>query len=86
MKGRPQRWRPAGNGKSAGSFRSRPVNHHDRGGRDRKTFATAQRSYEQYLTLAREASSSGDIVEMENCYQHAERYFRVMRETRVAGD
>jgi hypothetical protein len=23
---------------------------------------------------------NGDIVEAENCYQHAEHYFRVMRE------
>ena len=27
----------------------------------------------------REAQPSGDMVEMENCYQHAELYFRVMR-------
>ena len=35
--------------------------------------------YEQYLVRAREAQLSGDGVEMENCYQHAEHYFRVMR-------
>jgi len=28
---------------------------------------------------AREAQVLGDVVEMENCYQHAEHYFRVMR-------
>ena len=39
---------------------------------------TRQR-YEQYLVRAREAQLSGDMVEMENCYQHAEHYFRVMR-------
>jgi hypothetical protein len=32
------------------------------------------------MALAREAALSGDSVEMENCYQHAEHYFRVMRE------
>ena len=32
-----------------------------------------------YLARAREAQQSGDVVEMENCYQHAEHYFRVMR-------
>ena len=42
--------------------------------------ANAQRNYERYLALAREAALSGDTVEMENCYQHAEHYFRVMRE------
>jgi len=42
--------------------------------------ANAQRNYERYMALAREAALSGDKVEMENCYQHAEHYFRVMRE------
>jgi hypothetical protein len=41
----------------------------------------AQRNYERYLALAREAALSGDTIEMENCYQHAEHYFRVMRGT-----
>jgi hypothetical protein len=41
---------------------------------------SAQRNYERYLALAREAALSGDNVEMENCYQHAEHYFRVMKE------
>lgn len=40
----------------------------------------AQRNYERYIALAREAALSGDSVEMENCYQHAEHYFRVMKE------
>jgi hypothetical protein len=41
---------------------------------------TAQRNYERYLALARDATLNGDIVEAENFYQHAEHYFRVMRE------
>jgi Domain of unknown function (DUF4167) len=32
----------------------------------------AGQRYEQYLARAREAQLSGDVVEMENCYQHAE--------------
>ena len=39
----------------------------------------ARQRYEQYLVRAREAQLSGDVVDMENCYQHAEHYFRVMR-------
>jgi Domain of unknown function (DUF4167) len=39
----------------------------------------ARQNYERYLARAREAQLSGDVVEMENCYQHAEHYFRVMR-------
>ena len=34
---------------------------------------------EQYLARAREALVSGGLVEMGNCYQHAEHYFRLMR-------
>jgi hypothetical protein len=33
---------------------------------------------EKYLTLARDASSSGDSVAAEGYFQHAEHYFRVM--------
>ena len=40
----------------------------------------AARNYERYLALAREANLIGDIIEAENCYQHAEHYFRLMRE------
>jgi len=39
----------------------------------------ARQRYEQYLMRAREAQLSGDVIEMENCYQHAEHYFRLMR-------
>jgi hypothetical protein len=35
----------------------------------------------RYLMLAREAILAGDTIEAENCYQHAEHYFRVMRES-----
>ena len=49
-------------------------------GRHNNASANAQRNYERYLALARDAASSGDIIEMENCYQHAEHYFRVTRE------
>jgi len=48
--------------------------------------ATAQRTYQRYLALARAAASTGDMIEMENYYQHAEHYFRVMRTTRATGE
>ena len=38
-----------------------------------------EKSYDRYMALAREAASAGDTVEMENCYQHAEHFFRTMR-------
>ena len=40
----------------------------------------AKRSYERYVTLARAAASTGDSIEAENLYQHAEHYFRLMTE------
>jgi hypothetical protein len=39
---------------------------------------TAVQVYDKYLTLARDATSSGDRVAAENFFQHAEHYFRVM--------
>jgi hypothetical protein len=41
--------------------------------------ANARQRYERYLVGALEAQLSGDMIEMQNCYQHAEHYFRVMR-------
>lgn len=40
----------------------------------------ARARYARYLAMARAAAQAGDVVEAENCYQHAEHYFRVMRE------
>jgi hypothetical protein len=43
---------------------------------------TFQRSYERYLTMARAEALSGDRIVAENYFQHAEHYFRAMRENR----
>jgi Domain of unknown function (DUF4167) len=40
----------------------------------------AEANYEKYVALARESARMGDPVETENYYQHAEHYFRVMKE------
>ena len=40
--------------------------------------ADARRQYERYLALARTAVLNGDDVEAQNCYQHAEHFFRTM--------
>jgi hypothetical protein len=42
--------------------------------------ADIRTSYERYLALARAAVLAGDAVEAENYHQHAEHYFRLMRE------
>jgi len=42
--------------------------------------ANAKRNHDRYMALARAAMLAGDRVEAENCHQHAEHYFRLMRE------
>ena len=49
-------------------------------GNPRHAAGNARNNYERYIAMAREAVSRGDIIEAENFYQHAEHYFRVMRE------
>jgi hypothetical protein len=44
------------------------------------TAASAKQSHERYLELAREAQRVGDKIEAENYLQHAEHFFRVLRE------
>jgi hypothetical protein len=51
-----------------------------RQGKPRHAIGNARSRYERYLTMARDAASRGDTVEAENLYQHAEHYFRVLRE------
>ena len=48
--------------------------------RPAQTAANARQQYERYLARAVDAQRSGDVIETENCYQHAEHYFRVIRE------
>ncbi|HTQ33135.1 MAG TPA: DUF4167 domain-containing protein [Stellaceae bacterium] len=50
----------------------------DSNGPNVKIRGNAYQVYERYLTLAREAQSSGDRIAAENFYQHAEHYFRVL--------
>ena len=45
--------------------------------------ANARTSYEKYVALARAAALTGDAVETENYYQHAEHYFRLMKDERT---
>jgi hypothetical protein len=42
-----------------------------------------QRSYERYLVLARAEALTGDRIVAENYFQHAEHYFRAMRENKA---
>jgi hypothetical protein len=40
-----------------------------------------RRQLDHYLAAARAAAAEGDKIEAENCYQHAEHYFRLIEES-----
>ena len=65
--------------RSSGGERKRAPSGVRNGSRDDAS-AKAQKSYERYMALARDAAAAGDTIEMENCYQHAEHFLRVMNE------
>lgn len=50
----------------------------DSNGPEVRIRGNAYQVYEKYLTLARDATTSGDRIAAENFYQHAEHYFRIM--------
>lgn len=52
----------------------------DSNGPDVRVRGTAQQIIEKYLSLARDASSSGDRVGSENYLQHADHYQRMLNE------
>jgi Domain of unknown function (DUF4167) len=49
-------------------------------GEGRHAAQNARNNYERYTTMAKDAARRGDGVQAENFYQHAEHYFRLMRE------
>jgi hypothetical protein len=69
---------------NAGSLSNRPTSNALR--RQVDPSINARRSYERYVELARAAALTGDRVETENYYQHAEHFFRLMREKAIPQD
>ena len=71
---RSRNWRP--------QRRQPPASRSNAANRQRQngSAGNAHRNYERYLALARDATLNGDAIEAENFYQHAEHYFRVIRE------
>lgn len=47
-----------------------------------KARGNPQQSVEKYLTLARDAASSGDPISAENYYQYADHYYRMVMANR----
>ena len=68
-----RRARGRGNGK-----RQNRNNNVDSHGPDVRVRGTVQQVHDKYLTLARDATSSGDRIAAENYFQHAEHYYRII--------
>jgi hypothetical protein len=76
--------RPHGYSSSNNPYRNRQKIPHgsqtlDSTGPNVKIQGNPHQIFERYVALGREASTSGDRVNTENLYQHAEHYFRVMK-------
>lgn len=70
------------NGRSS-SHSGRPSSKPRKSQTNTNSTANAKRKYEHYMALAQNAASTGNAVEIENFYQHAEHYLRQMREQTV---
>ena len=77
-------FRPNRNNNGSRPQGHRPANQRPPGirppGDSRHVAQNARNNYERYTTMAKDAARRGDVIEAENFYQHAEHYFRVMRE------
>ena len=76
-------------GRGRGNRRSHVPNRnhtYDSNGPDVRIRGNAHQVYEKYLSLARDATASGDRVLAESCFQHAEHYFRILKSFSEDGD
>lgn len=78
---RPNHNQKRSRGRAAGR-RNGPNRHQnfDSNGPNVRIRGTAHQVHEKYLTLARDAASSGDRVMAENLLQHADHYYRLLNE------
>jgi hypothetical protein len=68
-----------GRGNSGNNRRSNNGNRsYDSNGPDGKIRGSSTQVYDKYISLGRDAQTSGDHVAAENYYQHAEHYYRIM--------
>jgi hypothetical protein len=71
----------SGGGGGGGHHGGVPMNRNhvfDSNGPEVRVRGTAQQLFEKYLQLGRDATSAGDRVMAEGCFQHAEHYFRIL--------
>ena len=60
--------------------RQQPAAYVPRQQRERGPATDPRRNFERFVAMAREAATAGDAVQTEHWYQHAEHYFRMMKE------
>jgi hypothetical protein len=53
---------------------------HNHAGDQQSATARAQRNYQRYVALAHEAGLKGDAIAAENFFQHAEHFYRMLRD------
>ena len=81
---RRSRGRGSNNSSNANRKQQNPLSrNYESNGPDVKIRGTASQIAEKYSTLARDASSSGDVIMAENYLQHAEHYNRIIMATQA---
>ena len=78
MRQAPNNRRSRGRGRKPQQSGGGRFNTFDSNGPGGRLRGNANQLYEKYLTLARDATGSGDRIVAENFFQHADHYFRVM--------
>ena len=66
------------NSRSPDRHRQQPHRQQNGNSPDQKMRGNAQQCVDKYLTLARDAATSGDPISAENYYQYADHYFRIV--------
>ncbi len=79
--------RPRGRGRKPQHNKNQNPNRAmDSNGPDVRVRGSAKTIYEKYISLARDAASSGQRVKAENLLQHAEHYLRIVKELQAEAE
>ncbi|GEM_PF-1752739 len=79
--------RPRGRGRKPQNNNNKNPNRAlDSNGPDVRVRGSAKTIYEKYISLAHDASTSGHRVKAQNYLQHAEHYFRIMKELQAIAE
>src|SRR5271168_1104172 len=75
--------RSRGRGRRPQNNNNNPNRTFDSSGPEIKIRGSAAHVYDKYLQMARDANTAGDRVMAENYLQHAEHYFRILRDAQI---